>query len=606
LSTEPSTESRELHAAKRHIAELEALVGTVDLLDPRLDRRDLAQSALEVCLRVLPADAALLVTAEDGAESAFYLRRNEDKLRELASNPSALAHEVIETGEVGERREPTSPGALAAAEVLGEVPALRVAVPMRRLNRTLGALEVVYVAESGPWHDEEWTALRTVADHVAAALDNARLVRDHANRVRELSHLYDISTKISAHLDLDAMLEAIVDSMERLVPVDAIGIFLLDPDTHEVFSETFRGYEDSERSRVSLKAGRGIVGWVARNEEGIIVPDVLRDDRYVSARAETRSEMAAPLKYEGKVIGVFNVESDVLNAYRPRHLDLLLSFCNHASISIMNAHLHSEALEKRRLEDQLEVARDIQEALLPRTAPQIRDHVLVGKNISSSTVGGDYFDFVPLSEGRWAILIADVSGNGVPAGLIMAGFRSEMRAELRRYDDPRLVLGAVNRVLCDELDPDHFVTAFLGVYSPDTGTLVYSNAGHEAGLLVRRNASIERLSEGGLILGVFEDAVYQSAMVHLARGDRLVLYTDGLSDAGDPWGDLLGEEGILRLLCEAEAERMNPLDVPEAVLARAEREAAAPPDEADDRTLVLLSRREEGAASRDAASKGDA
>jgi len=152
----------------------------------------------------------------------------------------------------------------------------------------------------------------------------------------------------------------------------------------------------------------------------------------------------------------------------------------------------------------------------------------------------------------------------------------------------------VNRVLCEELEPDHFVTAFLGVYTPATGALVYSNAGHEPGLLVRRNGSVERLSEGGLILGVFEDVVYRSAMVHLARGDRLLLYTDGLSDAGDPWGDVLGEEGILRLLYEAEAERVPPLEVPETILSRAAREAPEPVDEADDRTLVLLSRLPEG------------
>ncbi len=599
----------ELEESRRRIDDLETLGHTVQLLDSSLDSPHLFHLALRLALRVLCGDAALLVTRDydrEDHETAHSLVPGESAPIHLEENPSRLAHEVLQTREGGVRRGTGSPGAIAAAERMGTEPALRVATPLLRRGRILGVLEVAYRVEPPERFRGESAALRSVADHLAIALDSARLAQDHARQVRELGLLNDISTKISAHLDLDELLDDIVDSFLALVPADATGIFLIDRDTGRLRKETLRGYEESDIDDVRLKLGKGILGWVATTGEGIIVPDVSKDDRYVPARVITRSEMAAPLRYEGRVIGVFNLESDRLDAFRPRDFELLLMFSNHAAISIMNAHLHAEASAKQRLEEQLSVARDIHTRLLPREAPAIPGHVLVGRNIPSSAVGGDYFDFLPLPGGRWGILVADVSGNGIPAGLIMAGFRSEVRACMRREDDPRKVLAEVNEVLARELEAEHFVTAFLGIYSPESGTLVYSSAGHEPGLLVRADGSVEQLTEGGLLLGVFPEAVYGRAMVHLGLGDRLLLYTDGFSDGSDSWGDRLGIEGILRLLAEATAEGVPVSEFPDGLRARAGRSAgpgatqeagepgepdeADEPEEADDRTLVVLAR----------------
>ncbi len=580
----------ELAESRRRIEDLETLGRTVDLLDSSLDVSRLTLLALQLSLRLLRGDGALLIVRDGGEESAHFLARGRSTMTRLEENPSLLARDVLRTGEGGVRRGRESPGARAAAKELGDVPALRIALPLTRGDRVLGVLEVAYREEPEARLQAESASLSTVVDHLAIALDNARLLRENTRRLRELSLLYDIGTEISAHLDLDELLRKIVDSILELVPADAIGIFLIDRGTREIRKETLGGYEESRFDDVRLKVGKGILGWVASTGEGIIIPDVTKDSRYVDVRPATRSEMAAPLRYEGRVIGVVNLERDTLSAYGPADLELLTNFGNQAAISITNARLHEVAREKRRLEEQLQVARDIQTRLLPGEAPRIPGHVLTGRNVPSSEVGGDYFDFVPLSDDRWAIVVADVSGNGIPAGLIMAGFRAEVRAGLRHGDDPRRVLTEVNRVLCGELEDEHFVTALLGVYSPASGTLVYSNAGHEPGLLIRRDGSLERLHEGGLLLGVFPNAVYGRAMVHLAPGDRLLLYTDGLSDAGDPWGDRLGEEGILRLLRAALQAGIPAADLPDVILARAQAEVPCPEDEADDRTLVALYR----------------
>ncbi|MFN8179118.1 MAG: SpoIIE family protein phosphatase [bacterium] len=586
--------SGDVERLKRRVEDLETLLRAGELLDPSLDRERLLHLALELALRVVRADAAFLVAQGGGESGARALARGDAAPRRLDVLESRLAAEVLATGHGGIRRDPDTPGARAAAEVLGRPPAVRIAAPLARLDRVLGALEVAYCEDPGSGLEDEEAALRSVADHLAIALDTARLVRDQGRRTRELSLLVGIGTKISAHLDLDELLDAIVDAIRELVPANAVGIFLIGKGG-TIHKESLRDYDPARVDAARLQVGRGILGAVAVSGEGIIVPDVREDPRYVPARDTTRSEMAAPLKYEGRVIGVFNVESDRKNAFRPSDLALLTSFADQAAISITNARLHSVASAKRRLDEQLRVARDIQSSLLPQQAPNVPGHALAGKNVPSSVVGGDYFDFVALPGGRWAIVVGDVSGNGIPAALIMASFRAGVRAELRLADDPRVVFERVNRVLCAELDPDRFVTAFLGVYTPETGSLVYSSAGHEPGLLVRASGGVERLTDGGLLLGVFPEAFYVGGRVRLEPGDRLLLYTDGLSDAAGEGDEPLGEKGVVRLLGAAEAAGAAPTDLPRVMLSRLPDRAAPPAAEVDDRTLVVLERLPGGA-----------
>jgi sigma-B regulation protein RsbU (phosphoserine phosphatase) len=575
----------------RRSRELSTLIRAGELLDPVLSQERLVALALELSLGGVHADAALLVLQDErGGATTHAQRRGEDRHHTLSGIRSRLAEATLRTGQTGERREQDTPGARAAAALLGQPASVRLAAPLLRSDRTFGVLEVAYREDPGKRLDEEQRALTSVADHLAVALDAARLVREERRRSSELAHLVDIGTRIAGHFDLDELLEVIVQAIQELIPANAVGLFLIDRESGVIQRERVVGYELSRVDDLHLKIGRGILGWVAREGKAINVADVREDDRYVAARHETRSELAAPLQVEGEVIGVFNLEADRVGAFDERDQALLVSFSNQAAISITHARLLAEATEKRRLEEQLNVARRIQESLLPHRSPDVPGHVLAGQNVASFSVGGDYFDFLPLSNGRWAILVADVSGNGIPAGLIMAGFRAEIRAELRRDDDPRRVLARVNNVLAAELDPHRFVTAFLGVYAPASGTLVYASAGHEPALLLRHGGEVERLSEGGLLLGVFPDANYASAMVNVGPGDVLLLYTDGLSDAGDPWGDRLEEAGILRLFADLRAAG-RPLErIPAELLARAVRDAADPSDEADDRTLVLLAR----------------
>ncbi|MDP6461580.1 MAG: SpoIIE family protein phosphatase [Gemmatimonadota bacterium] len=590
-------EAARLRRALRQVEELTALAEAGELLDASLDHERLVRRALGLALRVMRADGALLVTQREQGETAHFLLRGEAEARGMALDSSRLTQRVLLSGERGVQRDPNAPGARASARILGSPPAVRIAVPLKRLDRVLGSLEVAFREEPPPRVLGSEGALAALADHLAVALDNARLARDLERRIRELSLLRDIGTKISAQLDLDELLDAILDALEELVPSNASGIFLIRDETREIRREKLRGYAPERFDEVRLKVGHGILGWVADRGEGVAVGDVHADPRYVNARKATRSEMAIPIRTEGRVIGILNLESDDAAAYGTRDLDRLVAFADQAAISIGNARMYAEVRKKRALEEELRVARHIHRTLLPHTTPAVEGHTLAGRNDPSSDVGGDYFDFLPMENGRWAVLIADVSGHGIPASLIMAGFRAEVRAAFRISDDPRRVLSVVNRSLAAELDADRFVTALVSVYDPATGTLVYSNAGHEPGLVVRRDGSVDSMEAGGLLLGAFPEAEYERGEVHLGAGDRVLLFTDGLID--DPRGDgaSRGTEELLRLA--KEHRNLPAAELPDRILREmepAQLTGGGPRGEdadieADDRTLVILAKR---------------
>jgi sigma-B regulation protein RsbU (phosphoserine phosphatase) len=206
-------------------------------------------------------------------------------------------------------------------------------------------------------------------------------------------------------------------------------------------------------------------------------------------------------------------------------------------------------IEKERIEGELELARQIQERLLPARLPAIPRCELAGRSLPARHVGGDYFDALHLGGDRVALVIADVSGKGVPAALLMSSFRASLLSTDIDREGPALTLARVNAFLHNSVEPGRFVTAFLAVLHTATGRLVYSNAGHNPPLLLRRGAEDPHLlRQGGLVLGLFGTTVYQQAETVVLPGDLLAMYTDGVSEAMDEDERFYGEERFLDLL----------------------------------------------------------
>ncbi|HEX8336206.1 MAG TPA: GAF domain-containing protein, partial [Pyrinomonadaceae bacterium] len=235
----------------------------------------------------------------------------------------------------------------------------------------------------------------------------------------KLRMLLEITRKISRSLDLEEVLAQVMDTLDQLLPYDAAGIYIIRRDPHLseggtsslVFhAEAVRGYDIEEMMELRLKLGEGLIGWVAQTGEAIVVSDVGADARYYNARKETRSEVVAPIISNDSVIGVFDLESDSLNAYTEDDKQLLMLLASQVAIIVEKAMLHAQLVEKKRLEAQLEVARQVQLALLPERDPEVDGFDISAYNFSTEEVSGDYYDFVKPYEDHLGLVIADVSG----------------------------------------------------------------------------------------------------------------------------------------------------------------------------------------------------
>ncbi|HEX7998270.1 MAG TPA: GAF domain-containing SpoIIE family protein phosphatase [Pyrinomonadaceae bacterium] len=366
----------------------------------------------------------------------------------------------------------------------------------------------------------------------------------------KLRLLLDITKKISRSLDLQEVLHLVMDTLDSLIPYDAAGIFVLKcamtgankkPGQACVFhTEAVRGYDIEELLDLRLKMGEGIIGTVALTGEPVISPDVRTDPRYVNAREETRSEMVAPIISNEEVIGVFDLESDRLNAYTPDDLQVLLLLASQVAIIIEKVMLHEQLIEKKRLEGQLEVARQVQLELLPADDPKLEGFDICAYNFSTEEVSGDYYDWVSIYEDQIGIVIADVSGKGVPAALLMAFLRASLRAAIHIGYAPHISMAKVNYLLWESIERNQFVTAFYGVLDTSNKTLAYTNAGHNPPLLMDADGTARFIERGGIPLGMFRDTRYYEYYQAIESGQTLVLYTDGVTEAMNEKGEEYG------------------------------------------------------------------
>jgi sigma-B regulation protein RsbU (phosphoserine phosphatase) len=474
----------------------------------------------------------------------------------------------------------------------GEVPEFHSALvmPLYRRGEVFAAVECLD-KNGGAFTSEDVDRLEVAGEHVAFALDNALLYQETERRALEKEVLLQVTTSLSAIMDPDEAIQAILKSLRQVVNYDAAALYLVNKSTHALELVHEVGYPAGSEGAFGLNVGQGIVGWVAKTGEPTIVPDVSRDSRYVLARPETRSELAAPLPAAGKTIGVFNLENDLLDAYHEGHLELVMALAAQAAVTVERARLTRELLERRRLEKELAIAREIQASFLPEAAPVLPGIDLAGTTITHDEVGGDYYDFIPVSDSRLGIAIADVAGKGIPAALIMAGFRMSLLAEVRNEFAIRAVMRKVNSLLYESMDRDKFVTAFYGLLDHKNRVLTFSNAGHNPPILFRHEGKIQYLSEGGVALGVLADATYEERPIALRPGDVLLFYTDGISEAESPTGEQFGVQRIEQLV--AESPEADAATIMRSLVARVQEWSAG--GQSDDLTLVVLKVAEESA-----------
>jgi sigma-B regulation protein RsbU (phosphoserine phosphatase) len=460
------------------------------------------------------------------------------------------------------------------------------AVPLIGKGHMIGVVEAIN-KRTGEFTDTDLDILTGLNNQMAVAIDNAHLMRELRREALERKLLYDASLNLSTSLELEVVLQDILHSLKQVVEYDVGGVFLIDPETGDIDSIFTEGYDSDMDYQLHLKVGQGLVGTVANSGNGVIVPDVSQDLRYISANDRTKSEICAPIKMGARVIGVINLESEHLNAYDEHSLLLITAFASHAAIALERARLHESMMAGRKLEEQLNVARQIQQTFLPDRPPAIKCYDIFATNISSGQVGGDYFDYIRIVDSQYGLVVADVSGKGVPAALIMASFRASLIAEIRNNYSIRTICNKVNTLLVESLEPGNFVTAVYGVLDSNNHIFTYSNCGHNLPILLRASGEVQYLAEGGPVMGVTPQGIFEEQALFINPGDVIVMYTDGVTEVFDEKGE---EFGLDRLVSLVKANKAKSAEAIELAVYDAVFEFASPRHTFDDFTIMIIKR----------------
>jgi sigma-B regulation protein RsbU (phosphoserine phosphatase) len=411
-------------------------------------------------------------------------------------------------------------------------------------------------------------------------------LRRYAGRLKILNEVHQA---LGRSLTLGELLELILDRVFDLLRPDR-GAILLKGKDGEYQPAASRSAEGQAEN---LAFSRSLVREVAEKGMAALVFDVQADERFAAAQSMLlsgiRSLVAAPLLDPDGTLGLIVLESRAgVRQFSEEDLELLVSLASVAGLHLRNLALSLEAAERRRLEQELALARRIQVALLPDRLPEVPGWELYGGNIPSRGVSGDYYEVLTRSDGRECVLmIADVAGKGMAASLLTVSLQALSAGPVEDGLPPDEICARLSRQLYRRTPPEKYATAFLGILEPATGRLRYTNAGHNPPLVLRASGTAEELGSTGVPLGLLPQAPYSAGETALAPGDVLVLYTDGLVEAEDPEGREYGLERLKTVCLRDKGETCEGLA---RSLERDLEDFARGVPFADDRTLVLARR----------------
>lgn len=462
---------------------------------------------------------------------------------------------------------------------------------------TLGGsvLEVTGMGEAPGAADERTdgfdshTMLRPASElldsHAGPEADPATL-RSYADRLRMLTEIHQA---LDTSITLDELLELILDGLfDHLRPEEAAVVLRTASGGYEVAAaRSARGADPS------WLFSRSLAKRVVEEAQAALVIDTTADDRFREAvsilSAGVRSLCAAPLLAPSGALGMLVVGSR-LNAreFTPDDLELLAPLASVAAMRIRNVRLAEEAAERRRLEQEVQLARRIQVALLPERLPAPSGWEIHATTVPSRGVSGDIYKIVERAGSELVMLVADVSGKGIGAALLTGALEALTAAALETGDEPEEVCRRVSRLLWERTPVEKYATMFLALLDLESGRMRYANAGHTPGLVVRADGTTGWLESTGMPIGILEQGVFGQAETTLGPGDLVAVYTDGITEAENAGDEEYGPQRLLRLT--AGQARLPLVGLAAAVETDLQGFAQGVPF-VDDRTLVLLRRR---------------
>lgn len=416
------------------------------------------------------------------------------------------------------------------------------------------------------------------------------VIADPAHR---LQVLYQLSGAFRGELDSHNLLNKLMNLIWRVIAPDRGVIFLQDAESGTLKPVTVKTEASTAREII---ISQQVVEKAMAEKTAILVADAMAqpgfDPSESMIRSNIRSIICTPLVAHGRSFGVIYVDTQGEYGYGMRSfssddLELMTGITNQAALALENARLHEDTLKHQKLERELEIARDIQEQLLPANYPTIAGLDVAALCEPARQVGGDYYDFFEVGDGRTALVLADASGKGVPAAISVAMVRTAIRARVRTQTDVDLgtMVAGLNAAFCHDRLRDNYVTLCIMLYDPAANTITYTNAGNVPPLVFRADGEIQTLTAGGPLLAALEEATYDAEVVTLNPGDVVLMYSDGLTDTHNLRGEMFGEERLtqaMRHARELSARRISDYLMDSIARFRETREPF------DDLTLVVL------------------
>ena len=412
---------------------------------------------------------------------------------------------------------------------------------------------------------------------------------------RTLRILNEVSQALIYHMPLERLLDHIMDLITQNVPMDRGALLLKEGNPPEPRPRVVRIRGDSPENQ-TIQVSRSIINTALEKNSSILISDVLTDAMFKSQasviQSRISSAMCVPLWDNKDIIGLVYADRGAsAERFTESDLRLLTLLANVAAVKIENARLFDAEIEKKRMERELSLAAQIQRNLLPKEDPAVPGYEISGRARSCEHIGGDYYDFIPLSDGRLALVMADVSGAGVSAALLMASLRASLHAEAEKRAGISDLAARLNQFVFRDSETSVFISFFYAELEPLTGELSYVNAGHNPPFIIPQAGEVRKLDSTGFCLGMFADVAFEARQHRLDPGDLLCLYTDGITESRDAAKREFGEEGLVRVLHEAADEPA------ERIVERVFEEAASfsgEPDPSDDETVVVVKRLREG------------
>lgn len=571
------------HEVEQRLSDLMLFLDFSSSLNRASSAKDIANLILFTLMGYTASKRAIFLKAcEKGLEiqeSKGIRNSNLPKVQDFSVSPPYPDYHLYSQGQENEWNR--------LCDLLG----VRLIVPLHIEQRLVAVVALGEKAKETEFTPHKIQIIVSLVRMCTAALENAsnlqslhELNRQLGLKIYQLNNLFELSKDFNAVWESETIFRILGSSLIGQLLISRCAVFQVASSSLEL--RFLRGFRLNQEEIVVLQ-GLDPSNYFRKHPDPVVFGDV--SDKNISDFLQAfKIHMVYPIIMNDDLRGLILLgDKKNRNPFTREDFEFISTLGNLAIVSDENAQMQQQMIEKQRMEKELAIAREIQFSLLPQVIPQWEGYEIASVFIPCFTVGGDYYDFLPLSEDEMGIAIGDVSGKSTPAAIMMASVQASLRTLVSlKIADPEVTIQRINQLLCRS-PSNKYVTFFYGILNHKTNRLSYVNAGHCYPLIVKKDGRVDRLETGGTVLGFFRDAVYVRGTYDLEPSDLMILYTDGVSELIDQAEEEFGAERILQIL--KENHQKSVVDVKEVLIRKLGEHRHNQP-QFDDLTFVLLKR----------------